>query len=81
MRPRFQVKNANLSIHLAGAADVPTTGVSFHNVTFVCNGVAQSPTGSNQCTDANLIAECFGGVRGSTSGVMPPQVMSKCNLI
>ena len=74
------VYNANLSIHLAGALDVPATRISFHNVTFVCDGAAPSPTGPHRCSDANLVAECYGGVRGSAAGVMPPQVMGKCPL-
>ena len=72
------VSNANLSVHLAGALDAPTTRVSFHNVTFVCDGVAPSPTGPRRCSDANLVAECYGGVGGSAAGVMPAQVMGKC---
>jgi len=64
--------NANLSLHLAGALDVPTTGVHLSNITFTCN--------APKCSAANLTAECYGGVTGTATGVRPYMPPPQCGL-
>ena len=73
---RVRVHNANLSVHLAGARDVPTTRVSFHNVSFSCDNPLW-------CSDAHLRPECFGGVSGWAEGVegLPSGFGDACGIV